>query len=189
MADNRLKEWDPNQDCFEDSPPDGSNDILETDNNEEKLEKIRRKAFIEDATQFGDAAFWKNYIESKSKARKLQQKTAGKRKRSPLLDSDDMIVREHGRASSFKSSGKRPRSGNSAVHWRTSHLQTPGPTPTNSGQDLGTSSIRLTRMMSEEMEISTILAMTAVDPRARVIFSSLALLITVVKMEMTKRAH
>ena len=60
------------------------------DDSKDEEEKIRRKAFKDDAVRFKTAAFWKNQIEQRSQTRALQRATASKRNR-PESDNDDEI--------------------------------------------------------------------------------------------------
>ena len=127
-------EFDRRKDYLKDETRFESDEILETDSKEDKLEKTRRKAFVDDAVQFETPAFWKNYIEQRSQARKLHQKMSmGSWKRSPRDADDDIQIVAVRRRTSIASTPSRQSSvhsgSNRSKKKKQGHLPTPGPTP------------------------------------------------------------
>ena len=129
MADRLLKEYEPSKDYLGDESKLESGHIFETGSEQERKEKERRNAFVQDATLFKGQEFWKNYIESKSQARKLEREML-KRKR-PRDDDDIELVGTGGRwLGSTTSSKKQPYRTRDRV--RSSQPVTPGPIPVKS---------------------------------------------------------
>ena len=129
MADRLLKEYEPSKDYLGDESKLESDHISETGSEQERKEKERRNAFAQDATLFKGQEFWKNYIESKSQARKLEREMS-KRKR-PRDDDDIELVGTGGRwLGTTTSSKKQPY--RTRDRMRGSQLVAPGPTPVKS---------------------------------------------------------
>ena len=148
MTNQGLQEFDPHYDYFQDLPRFDSVDIEETDSADVKVEKTRRKAFKDDAAEFKDATFWKNFIDQKSQARKLQRDLAG---RANLIseDSDLEIISVRRSKSSSGPPAKRRRiqdeERRNSDAW---HPLTPGPTPIKSKIN----ALAQSRRASEEIE-------------------------------------
>ena len=163
MTDNGLQEFDPFTDYFEGLSPISTDHPAETDSDEDQLEGLRRNAFMQDAMQYKDDAFWNNYIERKSEARKAEREMQGKEcerqmrriKRNRLVDEDEdiqIVSKNRGRRSDEDSEievlGVRNSSTTSASPTRqhehscqrrrvgTSSLPTPGPTPVKGSQSV-----------------------------------------------------
>lgn len=74
---------------------------MESDTEEVRAEKARRRGLILDAPLFETPEYWKNYIEQKSQARKLEREmnrrheTKKKRKRATNDDEDDIFNDKH----------------------------------------------------------------------------------------------
>lgn len=84
--------------------------------------------------EFGDSAYWKNYIDSRSEARKLERQLASKRKRGSHSYHDDYDLGSvQGSTSSSGSPTKRWNRGDGRRS--TSHIPTPRPTPRKGWQD------------------------------------------------------
>ena len=91
-------------------------------------EKLRRHALKVDALQYQTPQFWKNYIESKSAARKVENEERAKRKRK-----DDDI---RAMAKKRRPNGEPRRADHRGSRLGTGSLLTPESTPRKAMQDI-----------------------------------------------------
>lgn len=79
---NDLTPFEPGHDYCSGLPAFDTDEPVHTDSEHIKEEKLRRKALTEDAMHFESHIFWKNYIMTKSAARKHEIEMRANRKRS-----------------------------------------------------------------------------------------------------------
>lgn len=123
MLDSTLQEFDPNHDYMLECEAEDSSEVRAYDNEGLLREEQRRTAFTQDAPLFQPHTFWKNYMDSKREARKLERSLSAPVKRKWSEDNDDveMVSVKY----SSPSSGRAPEHGTK----RKGYLPTPGPTP------------------------------------------------------------
>ena len=82
MADRRLKDFDPATDYLKTASPSEISATSKTLSNEDGDESFRRSAFQDHALNYETPEFWKNFIENRSKVRRLERDMLQKRKQS-----------------------------------------------------------------------------------------------------------
>ncbi|KAK3703793.1 hypothetical protein LTR37_014239 [Vermiconidia calcicola] len=128
VTENSLQDFDPSKDYLQYSSFPGSTQQMNGWNS--KSERLRYNAFIQDALQYKDDAFWKNYIESNRAACRLDRKLSGKRRpENAWSDDDTEIVSFTDSRTPSTGPYKRRRLSNGRAGVRSAQLPTPGPTP------------------------------------------------------------
>ena len=125
VREKDLREYDPTRDYTRGLPSFEIDEPLPTDTTHVQEEKLRRHALKVDALAYEKPEFWKNYIESRSAARKEENEERAKRKR----EEDEVSALSKKRRSNGESRRTTQRGGRLG----TGSLLTPELTPRKNG--------------------------------------------------------
>jgi hypothetical protein len=131
VREKDLGVYDPTHDYSYGLPEFETDEPLPTDTIKVHEEKLRRHALKVDALQYATPEFWRNYIVSKSAARKVENEERVKRKREE--DEARALKKRHSNRASRRTDQRESRLGNGP-------LLTPESTPRKTG--LGSSVIK-----------------------------------------------